>query len=85
MGMSGVTQGREDREERTDGGKSSEQDGSGTERLAARDIEAGSGQIGGKWLARGWMALWLSQGRPGWRRSGGVGHTDSVDAVPKVP
>ena len=41
MCMSGVTKGIEDRGERTDGGHDSEQDGSGAERLAASDIEAG--------------------------------------------
>jgi hypothetical protein len=72
---SGVTQGKEDQRERTDGGNDREQDGSGVERLAASEIEAGSD---------GWVVvLRLSRGEPGWRRSGGVGHTDSVDALPK--
>jgi hypothetical protein len=44
--MFGVTQGIEDRGERSDGGYGSEQDGSGAERLAASDIEAGSGESG---------------------------------------
>jgi hypothetical protein len=52
----------------------SEQDGSGAKRLAAGDIEAGSGE----WAA----VLRLSRGEPDWRRSGGIGHTDSVDALP---
>ena len=74
-GTSGVTQGKEDQRERTDGGNDREQDGSGVERLAASEIEAGSD---------GWVVvLRLSRGEPGWRRSGGVGHTDSVDALPK--
>jgi hypothetical protein len=46
MCMSGVTQSKENREERTDGGHGSEQDGSGAEWLAASDIEAGSGESG---------------------------------------
>ena len=73
-GTSGVTQGKEDQGERTDGGNDREQDGSGVERLAASEIEAGSGE---------WVVLRLSRGEPGWRKSGGVGHTDSVDALPK--
>jgi hypothetical protein len=43
MCMSGVTHGIEDRGERTDGDNDSEQDNSGAERLAASEIEAGSG------------------------------------------
>jgi hypothetical protein len=74
-GACGVTQGIEDQGERTDGAHDSEQDGSGAERLAASEIEGGSGE----WV----MVLRLSRGEPGWRRSGGVGHTDSVDALPK--
>jgi hypothetical protein len=74
-GTSGVTQRIEDQGERTDGENDSEQDGSGAEWLAASDIEGGSGE----WL----MVRRLSRSEPGWRRSGGVGHTDSVDALPK--
>jgi hypothetical protein len=51
-----VTQRIEDGGERSDGGYGSEQDGSGAERLAAGDIEAGSGESGdsgGKWLLHG--------------------------------
>jgi hypothetical protein len=44
--MFGVTQGIEDRGERSDGGYGGEQDGSGAERLAAGDTEAGSGESG---------------------------------------
>ena len=83
MCTSGVTQGIEDRGERTEGDNDSEQDGCGTERLAASDIEAGSGEygeIGGQALLHEWGALGLSRRGPGWRRSGEVGHTDSVDA-----
>ena len=40
-----------------------------------RALEAGSGE----WV----VVLRLSRGEPAWRRSGGVGHTDSVDALPK--
>jgi hypothetical protein len=46
MCMFVVTQSIEDRGERSDGGYGSEQDGSGAERLAAGDIEAGSGESG---------------------------------------
>jgi hypothetical protein len=86
MCMSGVTQGIEDQGERTDGGNGSEQDGSGAEWLAASDIEAGSGEcgaVGGQGPLHEWVILGLSRGEPGWRRFGGVGHTDSVDAPPK--
>ncbi len=82
-----VTQGKEDRRERTDGGDDSEQDGCGAERLAASDIEGGSGEygeIGGRALPYEWVALGLSRRGPGWRRSGEVGHTDSVDALLKT-
>jgi hypothetical protein len=68
-----VTHGIEDQGERTDGDNDSEQDGTGAERLAAGDIEGGSGE----WV----VVLRLSRGEPDWRRSGGVGHTDSVDAL----
>ena len=84
MCMTAVTQGIEDRGERADRHNDSEQDGAGAERLAASDIEAGSderGEIGGQGPLRGWAALELSRGEPGWRRSGEVGHTDSVDAL----
>ena len=74
-GAPGVTQSIEDQGERTDGGNDSEQDGSGVERLAACEIEAGSGE----WVA----VLRFSRGEPGCGRSGGVGHTDSVDALRK--
>ena len=87
MCMSGVTQGIEDRGERTDGDNDSEQNGSGAERLAASDIEGGSvkyGEIGGQALPYEWVALGLSRRGPGWRRSGEVGHTDSVDALLKT-
>jgi hypothetical protein len=70
---SSVTHGIEDQGERTDGDNDSEQDGTGAERLAAGDIEGGSGE----WV----VVLRLSRGEPDWRRSGGVGHTDSVDAL----
>ena len=86
MYMSGVTQGIEDQGERTDGDNDREQDGSGTEWLAASDIEAGSGERGalrGQGLLHAWVVLGLSRGEPGWWRSGGVGHTDSLDALPK--
>src|SRR5258708_36053523 len=43
MCMFGVTQGIEDRGERSDGGYGSEQDGSWAERLAASGIESGGG------------------------------------------
>jgi hypothetical protein len=82
--MSGVTQGIEDRGERTDGDNDSEQDGCGAERLAASDIEAGSGgygEIGGQAPLYERVALGLSRRGPGWGRSGEVGHTDSVDAL----
>jgi len=86
MCMSGVTEGIEDQGERTDGGNDSEQDDSGAERLAASDIEAGGdecGEVGGLGLLHEWVVLGLSRGEPGWRRSGEVGHPDSVDALPK--
>ena len=66
-GASSVTHGIEDQGKRTDGDNDSEQDGSGAERLAASDIEGGSGE----WV----VALRFSRGEPDWRRSGGVGHT----------
>ena len=71
----GVTERIEDQGERTDGENNRQQDGSRAERLAASDIEAGSGE---------WVVVpRLFRGEPGWRRSGGAGHTDSVDALPK--
>lgn len=76
MCMSGVTQGIENRGERTDGGHRSEQDGSRAERLAAGEIEAGCGEsagAGGEGLLHGWMVLGVSGGEPGQRRSSGVG------------
>jgi hypothetical protein len=72
---SGVTQRIKDQGERTDRENDREQDGSGAERLEVSDVEAWSGE----WV----VFLRLSWGEPGWRRSGGVGHTDSVDALPK--
>jgi hypothetical protein len=84
MCISCVTQGIEDRGERTDGDNDSEQDGCWAERLAASDIEAGSGEYGeidGQALLHEWVALGLSRRGPGWRRSGEVGHTHSVDAL----
>lgn len=86
MCITGVTQGIEDRGERTDGGDDSEQDGYGVERLAASDIEAGSGECGdagGQGLPHEWVVLGFSRREPSRGRSGGVGHTDSVDALPK--
>ena len=71
MRTSGVTQGIDDRGEDTDGGHDCEQDGSGTERLAASDIEMGSGgdsSVEGL-LHRGPRVF----RRLGRRRSGGVG------------
>ena len=65
--MSGVTQGIEDCEERPNGGYGSEQDGSGAERLATRDVEAGSAEgrySSGQGLLHGWSS-WLSRGRAG--------------------
>jgi len=56
------------------------------ERLAARDIEAGSpeyGEIGAQALLHEWVALGLSRRGPGLRRSGEVGHTDSVRRAAK--
>ena len=85
MCMSGVTQGIEDRGERTDGDNDSEQDGCGAERLAASDIEGGSGECGdagGRRLLREWVWVGFSRREPGRGRSGGVGHTDSLDALP---
>jgi hypothetical protein len=67
-GASGVTQGIEDQGERTDGGNDSEQDGSGAERLAASEIEAGSaecGEEGGQGLLHKWVVHRLSRGEPG--------------------
>jgi hypothetical protein len=74
MCMFVVTQGIEDRGGRSDGGHGSEQDGSGAERLAAGDIEAGSGESGtpvGRGCCMG--VLGCSGGEPGRRRSGWVG------------
>jgi hypothetical protein len=34
-------------------------------------------------VLRARVIVGLLRGEPGWRRSGGVGHTDSVDALPK--
>ena len=84
--MPGVTQGIEDRRERTDGDNDSEQDGSWAERLAASDIEAGTGEYGensGRPLLHEWVTLGLCRRGPGWRRSGEVGHADSVNALLK--
>ena len=46
MGGPVVTQGKEDDGERGDGDNDSEQDGCGAERLAASDVEGGSGECG---------------------------------------
>ena len=84
MCMSGVTQGIEYRGEPADGHNDSEKDGCGAERLAASDIEAGSGEYGeiaGQTLRPKWVALGLSRRGPGWRMSGEVAHTDSVDVL----
>ncbi len=85
MRRSGVTQGIEDRGERTDGDNDGEQDGCGAERLAASDIEGGSSECGdadGRQLARVWVWVGFSRREPSRRRSGGVGHSDSLDALP---
>jgi hypothetical protein len=84
MCITGMTHGIEDRGEPTDGGNDSEQDGSGAERLPASDIEAGSsecGDAGGQRLPREWVVLGFSRREPSRGRSGGVGHTDSVDGL----
>ena len=76
MCMSVVSQGIENREERTGGGNGSKQDGSRAERLAPGDIEARSGEsggFGGEALLHGWVVHGCSRGGPGRRRSGGVG------------
>jgi hypothetical protein len=73
MCSAAVTQGVEDRGQCTGGDNDCKQDGCGAERLAARDIEAGCTEYG---------EIGLSRRRPGWRRSGEVAHTDSVDALP---
>ena len=86
MRIPGVTQGIEDRGERTDGDNDSEQDGCGAERLAASDIEGGSGECGdagGRRLPREWVWVGFSRRETSRGRSGGVGHTDSLDALPK--
>lgn len=86
MCMSGVAHGIEHRGERTDGDHDRKQDGCGAERLAASDIEAGSGEcgeIGGHALLHEWAALWLCRGGPGWGRFDEVSHSYSVDALPK--
>jgi hypothetical protein len=60
MRMSGVTQGVENQGECTDGSHGGEQDGSWGERLAAGDIEAGSGESGVaglEGLLHRWMIL----------------------------
>ena len=80
--MSIVTKGIDDRGERTNGGHGSEQDGSGTERLADGDIEAGSG--GGDSGMEG--LLHESSSVPGARSEevrGGLAATGSVDGLPK--
>src|SRR3981189_3081329 len=86
MCMFGVTQGIEDRGERSDGGYGSEQDGSGAERLAAGDIEAGSaesGDAGWEGLLHGW-----SLGIPGANRVGGgppgLAATGIVNGLPHI-
>jgi hypothetical protein len=80
MYMSGVTQGIQDQGKSSDGGNDGKQDGSGGERLAGGDVEGGAGERG---VLRARVIVGLLRGEPGWRRSGGVGHTDSVDALPK--
>ena len=85
MCIPGVTQGIEDRGERSDGDNDSQQDGCGAERLAASDIEGGSGACGdaaGRRLPREWVLLGFSRREPSRGRSGGVGHTDSLDGLP---
>jgi hypothetical protein len=75
MCMSVVTQDMEDQGERTEGGHGSEQNGSGAERLAAGDIEGGSGErrdSGVEGLLHRWVILRCSRPGPGRRRSGGV-------------
>jgi hypothetical protein len=85
MCMFGVTQGMEDRGEHSDGGDGSEQDGSGAERLAADDIEAGGGESGDAG-GEGWLHGW-SLGVPGASRVGGgptgLAATLIVDGLPK--
>jgi hypothetical protein len=81
-----VTQGIEDGGERTDGGNDSEQDGCGAERLVASDIEGRSGECGdadGRRLPGEWVWVGFLRREPSRGRSGGVGHTDSLDALPK--
>jgi hypothetical protein len=85
MCIPGVTQAIEDRGERSDGDNDSQQDGCGAERLAASDIEGGTGacgDAGGRRLPREWVWVGFSRREPSQGRSGGVGHTDSLDALP---
>ena len=68
--MSVVSQSIEDREERTDGGYDSQQNGARTQRLTTGDIEARSGRSGNSGVERllhrgGPQASW---GGPGRRR-----------------
>jgi hypothetical protein len=82
---SAVTQSIENRGERTDGDNDSEQDGCGAERLAASDIEVGSGECGAAGLQgplHEWVVLGFSRGEPSRGRCGRVDHIDSVDALP---
>jgi hypothetical protein len=72
--MSGVTQSIQDQGERTNGDHDREQDGSGAKRLAASEIEGGSGECG--------EVLGLSRVEPGWRS--GISHIDSVDGIGNV-
>ena len=86
MRFSGVSQGIEDQGERTNGGNDREQDSTGAERLAAGDIEGGSGECGdvsGEGLRHDWVVTVFSRQEPGRRRSGAIGHTDSVDGLPR--
>ena len=87
MRPSWVTQRKEDRVKGTDGGHSSEQDRSGTERLAAGDIEARSGGSGDSGLdgllLHGYAILERSGGDRVKEGPVRLAATDSLDGLPK--
>jgi hypothetical protein len=86
MCMSGVTHGIENRGECSGGSYDSEQDGSGANRLTARDIEARSserGDAGGEGLLHGWVVLECSGAVGIGGGPAGLAATGSVDGLSK--
>jgi len=51
-------------------------------RLSEEELDRVCGDAGGRWLPREWVFLRFSRREPSRGRSGGVGHTDSLDGLP---